>query len=507
MAFTSLSFILFFPVAALGYYVVPQKLKNSWLLMMSYYFYMCFDIVYSLFLLFSTLTTYFCGRLLERINASRARKMILIVTILLNLGLLFLFKYYNMFSALAVRVFALLGITLVPAQLSLLLPVGISFYTFQVLGYSIDVYRETVKAEQNFLDFALFVSFFPQLTSGPIGRADALLPQFHRERSFCYENVAEGLRIMLLGFFKKIVIADNIGIAVNRMFTYLDVFPGPVLLYGIVLYAMQVYCDFSGYSDIAVGAAKVMGFDLTRNFDHPYFSETISEFWRRWHISLCSWFRDYLFYPVLRSPLCISLTRRFSRAGHKQAARILPTAIAQMVVWFTTGLWHGAAWTYVAWGGLHGIYQIVGNITQSSRKRLAKKTGWDKVPRLSHPVKVICTFSLVCVGYVFFRSNSFDQAAYFFTHFYRGWGILIDLSATMSAFISLADSVYVTLIVLGSCFALWWLELYERRRGLRFERLVAQLSLPCQWFIYYLLLFSIALFGAFGQSSFIYFQF
>ena len=507
MAFTSLSFLIFFPIAALGYYLIPAKGKKIWLLILSYFFYMCWNAGYALLLLFSTLTSYLSALAIGRTESTAVRKLLLACGILPNLGLLFFFKYFNMFSTLVADLAGLAGITLVPARFSLMLPVGISFYTFQVIGYLVDVYRETVEPEKNLLTFSLFVSFFPQLACGPIARAEGLLPQMQTAHPFRYENVAEGFRIMLLGFFKKLVIADNIAIAVDRMYTFLDQFPGPVLLYGIVLYAIQVYCDFAGYSDIAVGAAKMMGFDLIRNFDHPYFAQTISEFWRRWHISLCGWFRDYLFYPVLRSPLCLSLTRRFSRSGHRKLAKFFPTAIAQMVVWFTTGLWHGAAWTYVAWGSLHGVYQIVGNVTQPARKRWAKKSGWDQRPILPALLRTVCTFALVCIGYVFFRSETFAQAGYIFTHLFRGWGTLLSPSNAVAAFISLADSVRITVIILVSSAALFGLEWYEFRHNMRFEQLVAKLSLPRQWCVYYLMLFSIALFGAFGQSSFIYFQF
>lgn len=507
MAFNSLSFLIFFPIAVIGYYLVPQKYKNAWLLVLSYYFYMCWNATYALLIFFSTASTYLCAGLIEKMSKPGGRKLALGLNIGVNLGILFLFKYYEMFTQLLVDILDPLGVVFVPAKLSLLLPVGISFYTFQALGYSIDVYRGTVKHEHNFLNYALFVSFFPQLVAGPIERSENLLPQFRKVHTFQYENVAQGLRIMLLGFFKKVVIADNAGIAVDRMYTYLDQFPGPVLIFGIILFAVQVYCDFGGYSDIAVGAAKVMGFDLMRNFDHPYFAQSIAEFWRRWHISLGGWFRDYLFYPVLRSKLCMNMMRKLNKSGHRQLGRILPTAIAQMVVWFTTGLWHGAAWTFVAWGSLHGIYQIAGNATQSYRKKLAKKTGWDRVPVLPKLVRVVTTFTLVCIGYVFFRSATFGQAYYILTHLHRGWGIFANPAGAVSAFVSLADSAYITCIILFSTAALWLLELYERKRKQRFEQIVAELTLPVQWCIYYVMLFAIALFGAFGQSSFIYFQF
>lgn len=486
MAFNSLSFLLFFPVAAVGYYVISPRYKNAWLLVLSYYFYMCWDAVYALLILFSTVSTYLCAQLISKADKQALKKTALTANILVNLGILFIFKYYDMFSALVADAFGLLGIGMVPAKLTLLLPVGISFYTFQALGYSIDVYRGTVEHEKSFLIYALFVSFFPQLVAGPIERSGNLLPQFHEPHPFQYANVAMGLRIMLLGFFKKVVIADNISIAVDRMYTYLDVFPGPVLLYGVVLFAVQIYCDFGGYSDIAIGAAKVMGFDLMRNFDHPYFSQSISEFWRRWHISLGAWFRDYVYIPL--------------GGNQKGTVRTLANL---MIVFFLSGLWHGAAWTYVAWGCLHGLYQVVGKLLRFLRKAVFGKPQTD-LPKFFHRM---VTFGLVCAGWVFFRSENFGQAAYIFTHLYRGWGIFANPAAALAAFVSLADSVELTVIIVVSILILWTTEAVEYHTGKRFEVLLGQRSLTLQWSVYYLLLFSIALFGAFGQSAFIYFQF
>ncbi len=490
MAFNSLSFLIFFPIAVVGYYLIPEKLRNLWLLVLSYYFYMCWNASYALLILFSTISTYLCAGLISKIQKPRGRKLALGLNIGVNLGILFLFKYYEMFVQLLANILEPIGIVFVPAKLSLLLPVGISFYTFQALGYSIDVYRGTIQHEKSFLNYALFVSFFPQLVAGPIERSERLLPQFHEKHPYRYENVAEGLRIMLLGFFKKVVIADNAAIAVDRMYTYLDVFPGPVLIFGIVLFAMQLYCDFSGYSDIAVGAAKVMGFDLMRNFDHPYCSRSISEFWSRWHISLSTWFKDYLYIPL--------------GGNRRGTAR---TYCNLMIVFLVSGLWHGAAWTYVAWGAMHGAMQVIGRMTKKTRVKLLHAmhvptdTAWYRF------FQQAVVFALVCASYVFFRSSTFAQAGYIFTHWFRGWGVFAHPMQAIGSFISLADSVRVTAILILSIAALWLLECYERKRKQPFDQMVAELSLPVQWCVYYGMLFAIALFGAFGQSSFIYFQF
>ena len=450
---------------------------------------MCWNAVYALLILFSTASTYWCAAFIQGAKRSWGRKTALAVNIAVNIGILFVFKYYNMFASLIGSIFSLLGISLQPVSLSLLLPVGISFYTFQALGYSIDVYRGTIQHRKDFLTYALFVSFFPQLVAGPIERSGNLLGQFYEEHPFDYENVAAGLRMMLLGFFKKVVIADNIAIAVDRMYTFMDQFPGPVLLYGAILFTIQLYCDFSGYSDIAIGAARVMGFRLMKNFDHPFFARSIPDYWRRWHISLSTWLRDYIYIPLGGS--------RVPLARH---------CFNLFITFLISGLWHGASWTFVAWGVLHGLYQIGSLLLRNYQK----KHGISPVPG-SHPLRtLLCccmTFLLVSITYVFFRSSTFSQAIYFFGHFWRDWSLFGDPHAALSAFISLADSIRLTLIIFFSVLALFLLELYEIRSKKSYGALLARLRLRTQWCIYYVMLFAIALFGSFGQSSFIYFQF
>ncbi len=507
MQFNSLQFLIFFPIAVMGYFTLPDKYKNKWLLVLSYYFYMCWNAVYAILIFFSTFSTWVCGNFTTKKDATeKTRKIALVTNIVINLGILFFFKYYEMFADLIISIFKIANITLVIPKLSLLLPVGISFYTFQALGYSIDVYRGTVEHEKSFLNYALFVSFFPQLVAGPIERSNNLLPQFHKYNKFNYENYAVGMRLMLLGFFKKIVIADNLSLAVDRYYANLNVWPGPLLMLGIVLFAVQVYCDFSAYSDIARGAAKIMGFELMLNFDHPYFSKSIAEFWRRWHISLGGWFRDYLFYPVLRSNPVSNLNRKLLKAKKRKLARVIPVMIAQIVVWTTTGLWHGAAWTYVAWGMLHGVYQIIENIISVYHKK--EKESWlDKHILIKDIFQTLFTFFLVCIGYVFFRSETFGQAWYIISHSIRGWGVVLSGPALYAGIVSLFGSSRVLFISLIAIIALFVMEIIEIKTGEYFPQLLDHLTPTKKWILYYVILFSIALFGCFEASSFIYFQF
>ncbi len=490
MQFNSLHFLLFFPIAVLGYFVLPKKLKNPWLLVLSYYFYMCWNAVYALLIFFSTFSTWVCAGLVSRSGASQTlRKAALGTNVFINLAILFSFKYYGMFAALLQDAAALLGISFTLPALSLLLPVGISFYTFQALGYSIDVYRGTVEHERNFLNYALFVSFFPQLVAGPIERSANLLPQFRRYKPFSYENYSIGMRLMLLGFFKKVVIADNLSIAMDRYYENLEVWPGPLLVLGVVMFTIQIYCDFSAYSDIARGAAKVLGFELMKNFDRPYFARSISDFWHRWHISLSGWFRDYVYIPL--------------GGNRRGAAR---KRLNLFITFMVSGLWHGANWTYVAWGALHGLYQIVENLFTERRKKKGIVPA-VRHPRLRAAVQTLFTFALVCFAYIFFRSETFGQAWYIISHSIRGWGVLASPVGFWEAAVSLMGSVRVLLIAVFSPAMLFALEAVEIRTKKDFPQLVGQLGSVQRWTVYYALLFAIALFGCFEASSFIYFQF
>lgn len=298
MVFNSIHYLIFFPIVVFGYFIIPDKFKKLFLLVASYYFYMCWIPQYVLLMIFSTVSTYFTGFLINQTTSIRHRKYALTINIIVNLGILFVFKYFNFFSSSIQSTLAGLDIQITGFQSSLLLPVGISFYTFQALGYSIDVYRENIKHEKSFINYALFVTFFPQLVAGPIERAKDLLPQLSKKYRFEYGRTVTGLRLMLIGMFKKVAVADVVAIYVNQVFNNVNQYNGIVLLVAIFLFSIQIYCDFSGYSDIAVGSAKVLGIDLMENFKTPYLSTSLSGFWKRWHISLTTWFRDYVYIPL-----------------------------------------------------------------------------------------------------------------------------------------------------------------------------------------------------------------
>ena len=336
MLFNSIEFLIFFPIVVLVYFVIPKKIKQLWLLVVSYYFYMCWNAKYALLILASTVITYASGLLIEKVKNSSyemtkqmvLKKWIVAGSLVINLGMLFYFKYINFALSILMDAFAKIHIQLNIPVFDVILPVGISFYTFQALSYTMDVYRDEIYAEKNFFRYALFVSFFPQLVAGPIERSKNLLRQLAVPKRFCFEDAREGLLLMLWGFFLKIVLADRIAIFVDTVYGNFSTYSGAYLVVATMLFAIQIYCDFAGYSTIAMGSAKVLGIGLMENFDAPYLSTSVSEFWRRWHISLTSWFRDYLYIPL----------------GGSQKGTIRKY-INKMIVFLVSGLWHGAAWS------------------------------------------------------------------------------------------------------------------------------------------------------------------
>lgn len=402
MEFNSLNFMVFFPVVLMLYFVIPKAARQIWLLVASYYFYMSWNVKYAVLIAASTLITYISGIIIDRYRNSERKGRILTVMLLclgINLGILFFFKYGNFAIGSLDKILHILHIGAVDYRFHFLLPVGISFYTFQALGYTIDVYRGDVKAETNLIRYALFVSFFPQLVAGPIERSKNLLSQMQNISSIKLWNskrITSGTILMIWGFFMKMVIADRAAILVNTVFDNYHMYGSTELAAGAAAFALQIYCDFGSYSLIAIGAAKTMGFELMENFNTPYFACSIRDFWSRWHISLSTWFRDYLYIPL----------------GGNRKGRFRK-AVNIMIVFLASGLWHGANWSYVAWGGVHGAYQVIGDCVAPYKekwiRRLRVNTGCFSWKFL----QIGFTFILVVFAWIFFRANSLRDAFWY----------------------------------------------------------------------------------------------
>jgi len=392
MLFNSIEFVIFFVVVTTLYFSLPYNRRWLLLLISSCYFYMAFIPIYILILGFTIVVDYFAGIYIENAKGKR-RKLLLITSLVANIGVLAVFKYWNFIVdnlSYLLKGFALDNPL---PHLSILLPIGLSFHTFQAMSYTIEVYRGHQKAERNFGIYSLYVMFYPQLVAGPIERPQNLLHQFRERFDFDYDRVVSGLRLMLWGFVKKIVIADRLALYVDAVYNNPDQHGGLTLILATVFFAFQIYCDFSGYSDIAIGAARVMGFKLMTNFNRPYFSKSISEFWKRWHISLSTWFRDYLY---------------ISLGGNKVS---IPRWYFNLFfVFLVSGLWHGASWTFIIWGALNGFYLVFALWTQGLRNKLNKITGLARLPQVHQAMQIAVTFFLTCFAWIFFRANNVDEA-------------------------------------------------------------------------------------------------
>ncbi|QDH80800.1 MBOAT family protein [Echinicola soli] len=396
MLFNSLDFAVFLPLLFFLYwFVFPKNIKqqNVLLLAASYVFYGWWDWRFLSLILFSTVLDYLIGRGMDKTDDEPKRKWLLTCSILVNLGFLGFFKYYNFFTDSFTEMFSLFGQQIHPRAISIVLPVGISFYTFQTLSYSIDVYKRKLEPAKDFVSFATFVSFFPQLVAGPIERATHLLPQFYSKRKFDYALAADGTKQILWGFFKKVVIADNCAEYVNIIFQNYQEYSASTLVLGAVLFAFQIYGDFSGYSDIAIGVSRLFGFDLMKNFAFPYFSRDIAEFWRRWHISLSTWFRDYLYIPLggSRGGLWMKIRNTF-------------------IIFLVSGFWHGANWTFVIWGALNALYFLPLMLVGKNRSNLDQAAEGKLFPTWKEAGQILVTFGLTCLAWVFFRAESVAMA-------------------------------------------------------------------------------------------------
>jgi alginate O-acetyltransferase complex protein AlgI len=491
MLFNSTEFFIFFPVVVTLYFFTSANRRWIVLLLASYYFYASWKPAYTIILMVSTLVDYFSSRAMGKFGdeEKNKRKPYLFISLLSNLSILLLFKYYNFFNDSAAGVASALNMTYAMPAFQLLLPMGISFYTFQTMSYSIDVYHGRIKPERHLGIFALFVTFFPQLVAGPIERAGNLLGQLHQNHDFSYNRVVAGLRRMAWGFFKKIMIADNLALMVNQVYNNPSEFDGISFFIATVFFAFQIYCDFSGYSDIAIGAAQVMGFRLMENFRSPYFAKSISEFWGRWHISLSTWFRDYLYIPL---------------GGN----RVLKWRwyYNLFITFLVSGLWHGANWTFVIWGGLHGFYLVFAIVTAKQRDSLVKATGLANNPWLLKWAQVLTVFALVCFSWIFFRANSLSDALFIIGQMA---GSLGNLNSILSLDISHAVFMDQGLKVFGvsvlSILLMETVHLIQRNGSV--SQLIMQRPAWIRWSVYYMAIIAVLLFGQFGNQEFIYFQF
>ena len=403
MLFNSIDFLIFLPIVLVIYYIIPMKYKHIWLLISSYYFYMCWNAKYVLLIFVSTVITYLSGILIDKVEKTwpdvndigKYKKLILALSFVSNLGILFYFKYINFTLDIVTRVLSKMNISMNVPVFDVILPVGISFYTFQALSYSVDVYRGEVAPEHDFFRYALFVSFFPQLVAGPIERSKNLLTQLREPRKFDFGYAFDGILLMLWGFFLKIVLADRIAIFVDTVYGDCEHYQGIYLIVATVLFAVQIYCDFSGYSSIAMGTAKLLGIELMDNFNAPYLSTSVADFWRRWHISLTSWFKDYLYIPL---------------GGSKKGS--LRKYFNKMIVFMLSGLWHGAQLTFVVWGAINGLYQVIGEVLMPIRKKVSDIIGINRNSEGVYALSVLATFALVDFTWIFFRADSLGRAIY-----------------------------------------------------------------------------------------------
>lgn len=482
MSFLSLSYYLFFPVAAAGYFLAPKRGKNLWLLVCSWFFYLCAGPEYFVFLLATVVVSYFGAKRLE----TARKRWLLVLLLALFIAALGVFKYLDFAVNTVKRVLALVGLDWSARVPQLLLPAGISFYFFAAMGYLIDVYRGKQKAERGFVKCALFLSFFPALLSGPIGRAGQLLPQFDEPHQLNYVNLREGFGRFLWGAFKKLVIADRLAVVVNTVFAAPSSFGAVQVVIAACAFSIQIYCDFSAYTDMALASAKVMGFTLAENFRTPYFARSIAEFWRRWHISLSTWFRDYLYIPL----------------GGSRRGKVR-TYVNILIVFAVSGLWHGAAMNFVVWGLLNGVYQVVGAITKPARTVVRRGLHLPEDTKLSALWQMAWVFVLATVAWVFFKAGSATAALEVLRNMVKP--VLWDAGGLAAMGMGRKE----WLVAVLSCLALLGVDAWSVREAPA-TRLAAACR-PARWCVYLLMLVAVVVFGSYGTGydaqSFVYFKF
>lgn len=479
MLFNSLQFPFFFLTVVGLYFAIPHRFRWIMLLAASYYFYMCWKIEYIVLIIGSTLIDYFAALRISRASGRKEKRKYLMLSLASNLGILFFFKYFNFVSRSVAEAFSAWNIFYDAPLFDVLLPVGISFYTFQTLSYTIDVYNGRIPAEKHLGIFALYVAFWPQLVAGPIERTHHLLPQFRQRHAFDCRRVTDGLRLMLWGLFKKVVIADQLAVYVNQVYNHVDDYQGPALMIATFFFAIQIYCDFSGYSDMAVGSARVMGYDLMENFNRPYFAKSIREFWQRWHISLSTWFRDYLYIPL----------------GGNRAVK-WRWYYNLFITFLVSGLWHGANWTFAIWGALHGFFLIVEIATGNCWQKAANFLFPNEQSFWNRAFRVCVTMLQVCFAWIFFRANTVEDAL---TILRKMFLFDSDVWLHVVGKGSLALSAMLVLILLA---------VHMKERGTAINEYIGRLPAAARWSVYAAAFWAIVISGVFGvKQEFIYFQF
>lgn len=478
MLFNSFSFAIFLPIVFAVYWLVPKRFQWAIMFVASYYFYMSWNVKYVFLILFTTVISYITGILVEKESSANKKKLYLILALVASLGVLFFFKYFNFFSNSITDFLQLFSIKLNPITLKVMLPVGISFYTFQTLSYVIDVYKGDAKAEYHFGKYATFISFFPQLVAGPIERTQNLMSQIKEEHSFDYNKATYGLRVMAWGFFKKMAIADSLAVYVDKIYDNVYENSGFSLVVATVFFAIQIYCDFSGYSDIALGTAKLFGIDLMQNFKSPYFSSSVKELWSRWHISLSTWFRDYVYIPLGGN--------RVSKLRHK---------VNLIITFLVSGLWHGANWNFVIWGGLHGVAQVVESVF------LPKNKKFSTVGRL---IRIPFVFAFTCFAWIFFRAQTFSEALFVIKNLFSG--ITTPVSYVLNGYANIGMPkedvlAYLCVILILAVFD------YTSMKQDVYEK-IGMMKMPVRWLLYFIIVWLIIFFTPVTSGSeFIYFQF
>ena len=483
MLFNSIDFAVFLPIVFILYWFVFNKnliIQNALIVVASYVFYGWWDWRFLFLIIVSTVTDFLVGNFLLKVKEERSRKYLLLISLFVNLGILGFFKYYNFFLENFIAAFSFFGADINGNMLNIILPVGISFYTFQTLSYTIDVYRRNLNPTKDFIAFSAYVSFFPQLVAGPIERAVNLLPQFSAKRKFDYSKAVAGLKQILWGLFKKVVIADSCAEFANIIFNQPEAYSGSTLLIGAIFFAFQIYGDFSGYSDIAIGTAKLFGFNLMKNFAYPYFARDIAEFWRRWHISLSSWFRDYLYIPL-----------GGSRGGTAMKVR------NTFIIFVVSGFWHGANWTFIIWGALNALFFLPLMLANKNRKHIDLPAKNKLLPTPKEFFNIVLTFSLTLFAWIFFRAESLSHAFVYID------GLFSSSFFSIPEFAGIGRTVPVGLLILFFVLIEW----VGRDKDFAISGIGVNWIRPVRWSFYSLIVFFIGMYMQTEETPFIYFQF